>query len=139
MFSPRFAGQPRDRALNPDGTPRSCGTLPVLDDGEARWYFAMTPDAAHAPTDELEELDAAHAAEWAAYCSTLTARSEYGAPRNVGARWWCACGAFVSSPSSMCAKCCSWGPHVFGEDSPLAGNATRKARLRSVQRARRAR
>jgi hypothetical protein len=73
MFSPRFAGQPRDRALNPDGTPRSCADhLPALDDAEARWYFALEPDAApDAPADELAEIDDAHAAEWDAYCRTL--------------------------------------------------------------------
>jgi hypothetical protein len=130
-FSPRFAGQVRDRALNPDGTPRHAHVLPVLSDADARWHFSMEPDAAPAPAVDLPALDADHQAEWDAYLRTLTRPSGLDSPKNVGARWWCGCGGFVASSTALCMRCHSWGPHTFGEDNPLTGNAARRARLRA--------
>lgn len=134
-FSPRLAGECRDRTRNADGSPRTdlpgmAPALPVLSDDDARWYFSMEPDAAAASADELAELDAQHAAEWDAYCRTLLRPSGLDTAKNVGARWWCACGAFASGQTSLCVKCRSWGPHVWSEDNPCTGNAVRRARLR---------
>lgn len=138
MFSPRFAGQPRDRALNPDGTPRATTAgLPVLDDAEARWYFSLEPDAAPEPDHDPQELTTAQRAEWDAYLRTLDRSTGLDSPKTVGARWWCACGAFVAGQTSLCVKCTSWGPHVFSEDNPNAGNAQRRARLRYAHSKRR--
>lgn len=64
-------------------------------------------------------------------------RPAYGAPRNVGGRWWCSCcSGFVSGQHAECGKCRHRGPHHFGEDAPTAGNAERRQRLRQAQRAR---
>ena len=135
MFSPRFAGQPRDRALNPDGTPRASTALPVLSDTEARWYFSLEPDAA--PDDDPAQLTAEQTREWEAYLRTLDRPSGLDSPKTVGARWWCACGAFVAGQTSLCVRCTSWGPHVFSEDNPCTGNAQRRARLRYAHSTRR--
>jgi hypothetical protein len=55
----------------------------------------------------------------------------------IGARWWCrSCSGFVSGELAECGKCRDHGPHSFGEDSPLAGNAPRRARLRADQQRR---
>lgn len=90
---------------------------------------ALNPDA---PT-----ADDPHVAEWHAYYRALENRPHHGAPRNVGARWWCRwCSAFVSSETAPCAKCRDHGPHAWGEDAPTTGNAQRRARLRATHKRR---